>query len=365
MRLLFSIVALAILVEVAVVAVLVGATVLGGPGEQPVVSASQPAPVHAQPLSQPLTLSDLDLTVWDRHGPINILLLGMDADECDRPGGRRTTVHRTDTIILVRADPETKRAAMLSIPRDLLVYIEAFDGEHSGAKKINTAHVLGEMHPAETGGGPALLKRTIEQNLRLPVHRVIRIDFEGFKQIIEALDGVEIDVPPSKYDPNVGLYDDNYPDGHCGTMIVAFKPGRQHMSAEQALQYARSRYSTSDFDRSRRQMQVLKAIRDKGLSLGTVLDLPELFPAVRNTVDTNLTPREILALLPLARGVRPDEIPTYQIDEHLVTDDRIMIDGALQAVLILRADAYEALKTNFMALEPPTPDVLTPAPSTN
>jgi LCP family protein required for cell wall assembly len=350
---LFVAAALVILAEMVVVAAIVGATMLGGSPEQAVVNASQPTAAAARPLPLPPSLADLDLSVWDNHGPINILLLGMDADDCARPGNQRTTLHRTDTIILVRVDPETKRAAMLSIPRDLLVLIERY-----GAKKINTAHLIGEMHPEDTGGGPALLKHTIEQNLRLPVHRYVRVDFAGFEQIVEALDGIDVDVPPSEDNPTVGLYDTSYPDGHCGTMTISFPPGPQHMTAEQALQYARSRYSTSDFDRSRRQMQVLKAMRDKGLSLRGVLDLPELIPAWRNTVDTDLTPREVLALLPLARSLRPEVIPTYQIDQTLVHDDRMLIDNALQAVLILHPAAFEAIKARFLALEPPAPDVV-------
>lgn len=279
------------------VTVLVAGTVLSLAGTRAAPLAPAPTPAAAAALGTPPPSQD-DVNVWEKHGPINVVLLGLDADDC----GRSTSLaQRTDTMILVRADPQTRRVAMLSIARDLYVYI---DDVH-GAAKITTANVYGTQFENGTpvpGSGPNLVKKVIQRSLDLPVHRYVVVDFRGFEQIVEALDGIDVDVPPSADDPTVGLVDSHYPDGQCGTMTITFLPGRQHMDGARALQYARSRYSTSDFDRSRRQMQVLMAIRERATSLGVILDLPRLLPAVSKAVDTDLTPEEIFSLAPLGRG---------------------------------------------------------------
>lgn len=311
-------------------------------------------PLAAQTLVTPAAEAGEDEpNVWDKHGPVDILLLGLDVDDCAyAEGGEVASTTRTDTLILVRYDPASGRVGMLSIPRDLYVYIN----DQIGARKINTAHVYGTVY--EDGepvpeSGPRLTMEVIEANLELPVHRYVRVDFQGFKKIVDALGGIEIDVPASSEDPSVGLVDYNFPDGHCGTMTIRFDPGPQTMDGERALQYARSRYSTDDFDRSRRQMQVLEAIRAKGTRLGVILDLPQLIPAVNETVDTDLTPDEILSLARMARGVDTDDIVMYQIDHEIVSSEMLLIGDVPQAILRLRQDAYDGLRRRYLAVEPP------------
>ncbi len=334
---------------------------LGKPPPQPQVEVAPDTPAQVvvpAAIATPDPLAGA-VNVWDKQGPVYILLLGLDADDCGRSTGEG---QRTDTMILVRVDPATEQVSMLSIPRDLLVYIGTDqNGNNHGSQKITTANVYGTIY--ENGepvphSGPALVKKVIQTNLGLPVHRYIRVDFQGFKKIVDALDGVEIDVPPSPGNPEVGLYDDNYPDGQCGTMVISFKPGKQEMDGEHALQYARSRYSTSDFDRSRRQMQVLMAIRDKATSLGVILDLPDLIPAVMDTVDTDLTPDEILSLARIARGIDGDKVARLQIDNQVADSDRVMIGDGEQWVLRLRQDAYDEIKAQFFdptLIPTPTP----------
>jgi LCP family protein required for cell wall assembly len=221
-----------------------------------------------------------------------------------------------------------------------------------GSRKINTAHVFGtrfdEDYEEIPHSGPELVKQTIRNNLGIAAHRYVRIDFVGFQQIVEALDGIEVNVLPNPNDPSIGLYDTEYPDGRCGTMTVQFPPGKRTLNGPEALQYARSRKSTSDFDRSRRQMEVLMAIREKGTSLGVVLDLPKLLPAILDTVDTDLTADEIFSLAKIARRVDSEDVVRLRLDENAVYDDLLMVDNVPQWVLRLQPERFEALRTMFL-----------------
>lgn len=349
LRTLFVIVILAIVLEGAVVAGLVGFTFLRLTDEHEPTSNVRPQPIVRQVVPDFTRLVSRNANVWDGHGPINVLLLGLDEDDCLHPEG---TYRRTDTIIIVRVDPQTKRVSMMTVPRDLYVSVPInIDGERRmSGRKINTAHLMGEKDATLTGGGPELVKETIEINLGIPIHRYARIDYQGFKRIVDALGGVEIDIPPSRYDPTVGLYDPKYPDGHCGTMSVTLKPGLQHLDGDEALQYARSRSTTSDFDRSRRQMEVLIAIRQKAASMDLIAGLPEGVPALLDTVDTDFSLQELFSLARTAKDIEPADIATFQIDETTVYDDWLIIDDVPQAVLRLQPDAFELIRQKFLAL---------------
>jgi LCP family protein required for cell wall assembly len=295
--------------------------------------------------------------VWDHHGPVNVLLLGLDESDCASPV--ETTALRTDTIILVRVDPQAKRAAMLSIPRDLFVAIPGM-----GGKKINTANVFGD-DPDDPGAGVRLLQRVLFDNLELSAQRWVRIDFRSFQKLIdEGLGGLDMDLPPSANDPTVSLVDTNYPDGHCGTMTVRFLPGRQHLTGDQVLQYARSRYSSSDFDRSRRQMEVLLALKEQASSPAILPRLPKLLPALLDTVDTDLSPTEILSLARVARGVKRSDILAFRVDESVVYPDTLVIDSVPQSILRLNPAAFDMLRFQFLNLIPPTPTPLPTAVAT-
>ncbi len=353
LRALFGLLFAALGASALTVVALVGYTLLGV-GDRPTAARPDLAepitrvePISATPSEAPIIS---EVNVWDKHGPINVLLLGLDADDCMAPEG---LTRRADTIILVRIDPESDAVSMLSIPRDLYVYIDASEsGGPVGARKINTAHVFGTRFDEDgrevPHSGPNLVKDTIRSNLGLTAHRYVRIDFQGFEQIVDALGGVEVDVPSSPEDPSIGLYDSEYPDGQCGTMTIDFPPGRQTLDGAQALQYARSRKSTSDFDRSRRQMQVLMAIRDRGTRLGVILDLPKLIPALRETIDTDLSPDEILSLAGIARRIDDEKVVRLQLDENALYDDLLVIDGVPQWVLRLQQEPFEAIRSQFM-----------------
>ncbi|HID87559.1 MAG TPA: LytR family transcriptional regulator [Anaerolineae bacterium] len=241
------------------------------------------------------------MPTWDRKGRVNILLLGIDQRECEG------SPWRTDTMIVVTVDPESKTAGVLSIPRDLWVDIPGFE-----PGRINTAHFLGDAYNYP-GGGPALAKKTVQRNLGVPIHYYVRINFDGFRRIVDALGGITVEVEKP-------IRDDRYPDEHCGYMSIYIPKGVQHMDGETALQYARSRHGSSDFDRARRQQKVLFAIRDRALSLNLLPKLPQLLKTMGDTVQTDLQPREILALAQIGVQIQPEDIKSAVIDETMTVE---------------------------------------------
>ncbi len=338
LRITFAVLVLGLLGAAAVAAALMGFALFQMGDSRPAL-AGDPATIITRARGQ----GAADGHVWDRHGPVNVLLIG--ADKGIDEGCTETSYQLTDTLILVRFDPASGRAGMMSIPRDLYVPMPG-----RGARKITTAYAIGER--GTPGGGPELLRETIEENLDVPVHRYVRVDVHGFERIVDELGGIEIDVPPSRYDPSVGLYDPAYPDDNCGTVVVTFPPGHQRMNGKEALQYARSRKTTSDFDRSRRQMDVLMAIRRRAAAPRMVTRLPRLLPALFDTVATDFSAREVASLVAPAMDVGAQDIDRYPIDAEVVYDDWVVVDGVAQAVLRLMPAAYTDLRRRFMALEP-------------
>ena len=198
---------------------------------------------------------------------INLLLLGSD----QRPyeGG-----FRTDTIILVSLDPSTGTASLVSFPRDLYVYIPGWTQQ-----RINTA--MGY-------GGFPLLADTLAYNFGVrPEHYVI-VNFWAFTQTIDNLGGIDVYATQALTD---------HRDGYG---YYTIEPGLNHMDGETALWYARSRYSTSDFDRGRRQQEVVLALFKRLLSLNAIEKAPELYDLYAQNVTTDLSFQDIAPLLPLA-----------------------------------------------------------------
>jgi LCP family protein required for cell wall assembly len=284
----------------------------------------------------------------------NVLLLGI-----DRRGGRGWG-YRTDTVIIVSVDPSHRTVSMLSIPRDLQVSIPG-----NGEDRINTANVYGYSR-GYPGGGPALLKRTIEVNFGIPIDYYVMVDFDGFKKIIDTLGGIDVNVPRA-------LHDSKYPDPKPGDpyafRTIHFDAGWQHMDGERALQYARSRMSTSDFDRAKRQQLILLAIREKALSLNIIPKLPSLAATMMDTVKTDMNLNEMRELAPLAPEIDMTNIKQLVIQKPMVYGYR-REDGAAvqlpkwdlinQAIADLFASPVVVLPTATPAPPTPTP-TLAPA----
>jgi LCP family protein required for cell wall assembly len=280
------------------------------------------------------------------EGRINVLLLGIDRR------GKTGWGYRTDTIIIVTVDPINKTAGMLSIPRDLHLEIPGVMED-----RINAANVYGYTNKYP-GGGPALLKRTIEKNFGIPIDYYIMADFQGFEKIIDTLGGIDVNVPHRIHDTQ---YPDPQPGDPHGMKTVHFDPGPKHLDGQSALEYARSRMSTSDFDRAQRQQQILLAIRAKALNLDLIPKLPSLFTTMGNMIRTDMTLNEMVELARLAPQIDLSSIDSRVIKKPLVYGYK-REDGA--AVQLPKWELiYQVVADMFAApLVSPTP-VPTPMPT--
>jgi LCP family protein required for cell wall assembly len=238
-----------------------------------------------------------DQLTGDTDGRVNILLMGVGGES--HPGGTLT-----DTIQVLSIDTQNHKAAMLSVPRDLYVKIPGF-----GSAKINSASSFGEQQ--QKGSGPNVLKETVSTLLDLPIHYYVQIDFDGFKKIIDSLGGITVTVDKALIDPY-------YP---APDMIryapINIKAGTQTMNGDIALKYARSRETTSDFDRSRRQQIVMQAMKEKALSLGILtnpIKINEMITIAGNHIRTDLQTNEITALAKEIKSIDGSQIITKVLD---------------------------------------------------
>lgn len=237
----------------------------------------------------------------EKRERVNILLLGIDQRENEQGPWR------TDTMILVSIDPSTRSTSMLSIPRDLWVTIPGF-----GENRINVAHYLGDLR-GYPGGGVALAKKTVWHALGAPVHYYVRVNFNGFERMVDAVGGLTVDVKEP-------IHDESYPDGNYGTIVVDIPAGTQHMDGATALRYARSRHGKSDFDRMARQQAVILAARDKVLSLDIPLArIPKLIELAGDSVQTDMNIDEILALAEVAKKLDRSRIRHGIIEDSMTT----------------------------------------------
>ncbi|HID62434.1 MAG TPA: LytR family transcriptional regulator [Anaerolineae bacterium] len=285
----------------------------------------------------------VDLPVWEKKERVNILLLGIDKREGEHGPWR------TDTMILGTVDPESKMAAMLSIPRDLWVPIPGY-----GESRINSANFIGDRDKYP-GGGPALAKKTVEYNFGVPVHYYILVDFDGFEKIIDTIGGIDVNVERTLHDEQ---YPDPSPDDPNRVKTVHFEAGLQHMDGKAALEYARSRKSTSDFDRSYRQQQIILAVRDQALRLNLIPRVPELMVTLADIVQTDLQPGNIITLARLAGEIERENLKSVVID-HTMTVEYVTPSGA-QVLLPIREKIRPVVEELFTSPTPPTPP--TPQP---
>jgi LCP family protein required for cell wall assembly len=229
----------------------------------------------------------------------NILLLGIDRRPEDQ-----TFVSRTDTVILMTVSARQGYVGMLSIPRDLWVKLP-----NGNEGRINTAHVHAEVD--QRGSGPAAVMETVRQNFGVDVHHYVRLDFQGFVKIIDALGGIEIDIPKP-------LVDNAYPTDDYGIQRVEFNAGRQWLSGERALIYARIRHGDSDFQRAERQGAVIRAFVARLLQPTAWPRFPATFAAVRESVTTDLTPFDMIRLAPAFFLVGPSGLDQRVLKDEMV-----------------------------------------------
>jgi LCP family protein required for cell wall assembly len=295
-------------------------------------SASSPTSAAAQqpPTSLDANFGPSDLDANDAPlleqaaGTINFLLIGSDAS-----ADRRYA--RTDSIIVASINPEIPSVSMLSIPRDTHVRIPGF-----GEDRINTAFERG-YQSEYPGGGPRFLALVLRKNFGIHIDHFVRIDFQGFIKAIDTLGGIEVlaecelhDTFPDPQNPRRGIDLDVY-------------PGRVSLTGQQALWYSRSRWSTSDFDRARRQQKVLRAVLRKARQSDLLQNAIGLYGDFRDNVETSVGIGDLTSLVDIAR--RLDDITiknrviTFPVVKSVTRADGAMVLQPQSDILAYVAEA--------------------------
>ncbi|NLF00041.1 MAG: LCP family protein [Anaerolineales bacterium] len=263
-------------------------------------------------------------------GAINIAVLGSDRREDWEDW-------HTDVVQIVSIQPDLPSVTILSVPRDLYLYIPGF-----WMSRINFADMYGEVYKYE-GGGPALLQQTLLYNLGIPIHHYVRTDFDGLTGIVNAIGGIDVPVPCRLQDH---WY---YPDENGEYPIKVLEPGVRHMDGDWALWYARSRLTSSVFDRERRQQQVLEAIWRKARSLELLPRIPELWSQFDSMISTDM---DLTTVLELAQIF-------FRLDSQNVRFRNI---GRQQVIPWTTPHGGSVFLPNWPEMEPVISEALAPVP---
>ncbi|WP_099354858.1 LCP family protein [Fredinandcohnia onubensis] len=222
-----------------------------------------------------------------KHDNISILFIGVDDSE-KRSQGEAT---RTDALILATLNEEQKSIEMVSIPRDSFVY----DPLRKKKDKINHAHVYNGIDGTIA---------TVEELFDIPVDYFVKMNFEAFIDVVEALDGIEVDVPVSFTEQD----SKDRPDA------ITLRKGLQELNGEEALALARTRKIDSDIERGKRQQIVVKAIIDKAISVGSITKYGNVIEALGDNISTNLSFGEMLSLYDYATSGQTLQMQTHVLE---------------------------------------------------
>ncbi|MGN4425528.1 LCP family protein [Bacillus cereus group sp. MYBK30-1] len=219
--------------------------------------------------------------------PFTILIMGIEDYATDGQNGR------TDSLMFATVNPKTQKVSLMSIPRDSRVPIVGKDKED----KINAAHAY---------GGVKMTIKTVEGFLKVPVDHYVKIDFQGFKGIVDAVGGVTVDVPFDFWERSDVDYDKK----------IQFKQGKQDLNGEEALAYVRMRKQdpNGDYGRAARQRQLLAAVAQKLNSASTVFKIKDLTTVVGKYIKTDIPISDGLALYSKLSGFDPSTIQTLKIE---------------------------------------------------
>jgi len=292
-------------------------------------------------------------------GRVNILLLGIGGPGHEGPD-------LTDTILVASIDPIQKQTALLSIPRDL--YVKTPSG---GSSKINSIYanakygVLNRVSKptADTQAqaqkaGIDAIENTVTQTMGIPMHYYVVVDFAAFKQAVNTVGGIDVNVTTQLYDASVAW------ENHNNPVIAAV--GLDHMDGNQALLYARSRHGSArgDFDRTERQRQLIMALKTKVLSAGTFANpvkVSQLIDAFGNNVSTDLAINDVMRLYDIGKGIDESKVQSIGLADP---PNELVTTGASpdnQSIVLPKAGLYNyaaiqsyvrnTLKDSFLASE--------------
>lgn len=296
------------------------------PTPRPAATLDPDLPTPPVPIATPAPVFDKPDHV------INIALVGNDGDY--RQAGR------TDAIVIASINTASKTATLLSLPRDLYVVIPGWTVE-----RINLAlpHGNGVDYP---GGGIQLFKDTVLYNLGVELDYVVRIGFGGFQRLIDVLGGVDMVVTCPLEDWRL-IAPDADPQVEENYERFKLEVGVYEMDADLALWYARSRRSTNDADRTRRQQQLLAAMLNRGVDAGLITQLPELWDLFQDEVETDLTLGALLRLAPIAGDLRENGIRHLSLNQALQSGD--LLPDTNKWISLLQWDKAEPILGSLMS----------------
>jgi LCP family protein required for cell wall assembly len=264
----------------------------------------------------------------EENDRVNILIIGMGGP--NHPGGLLA-----DSIELISIQPSTKKAVAMSVPRDLKVPIKNY-----GEDKVNTAFVDGYQEYMQKScksknqqacvsdamsAGARKEVETISTVFNQPIHYYLTLNFGGFEKFIDAIGGVDVNVAKAIYDPYFPA------DDMLHYAPFKLKAGLQHLDGKTALKYARSRETSSDFDRSARQQNLLRAVKDKMTAANLLSDpkrILDILNALGDSVKTDFTPSEIKTLAEIVSGIKTADIKTKVLDTSADGPLKDMSDGS-------------------------------------
>ena len=263
---------------------------------------------------------------------VNLLLIGTDYRAAD-------STFRTDTLIVASIHKSAGTVSLLSIPRDLYVYVPKY-----GMARINQAFQAAERN-GYPGGGPALLEQTVLYNLGIPIHFYAAVNFDGFRQIVDTLGG--IDVPVTCQLTEYKLKDPALDESNAENYELYTQPiGLTRMDGALALWYARARPVGGDFFRGYRQRQVLSALYRQGRQANLLPRIPALYADFREVVDTDLGLWDVMQFVPMASQMGDTHIRSLHIGPNQVTG---WVTPNGEAVLLPKGEALLALVNDFLA----------------
>lgn len=256
---------------------------------------------------------------WQQQGAINLLLIGNDARETVEGG-------RSDAMILLSINSNTRKLHMISLLRDMYVEIPGH-----GGNRLNAAYAF---------GGPELLMETVEQNFDIDVNRYVMVNFEAFVNLVDAAGGVELELSGEEIAyVNAYLVEYNMLTGReeGADYLEEGSGGLVHLNGAQALAYSRNRYIGMDFGRTQRQRKILAAVM-KELPGTLLADPVGLADGILPNLTTNLTQKECFGL-----SFSLLKLPGYDLEQGVIPLEGTYRDAAIRGMAVLEID-FEANK---------------------
>lgn len=243
--------------------------------------------------------SQLDPNLFKQAGDgrFNVVVVGVGGE--NHPGS-----YLTDSIQVVSLDTINKKVGITSVPRDM--YVKVVGNEHG---KINSVYFYAEQN--KVGSGALAVRNAVGSVLGIKISNFVLLDFSGAKDVVDALGGIDVDVPKAIYDP---FFPDDTTVGYSPFNITA---GLHHMDGNTALRYSRSRETTSDFDRSARQQLVIAAIKQKALSTQTLTNpvkISNLISALGSHIRTDMSVDQIKTFLNIYKNISNTDTATNVLD---------------------------------------------------